>query len=364
MNAIRRQPIDDASVWTGADLDSERSWERRLAPRHLEELAAALDAVRRRGLGVPEITAADFPLPTLSEQLREIGAELKSGRGFAKLGGFPVDAYPIEDLERLYWGLCSHLGTPLTQNGEGGFIHYVTVGRRRPSQGTRGVGFPQRTPLHVDLMDVVSLVCVRPAPDDPPSWIASAPAIFNEILRRRPDLLPRLYEGFEWDRMEEHGEGETPSSGYRVPLFSEADGELSCRYNRHWMIKALERQGGVPEDVSAIFDLFDEIADELRFEFPFRAGDIQLCNNYTVLHGRAAHEPESEEHRQRLLMRVWLDVPGFRRFSDEAVVRYGVGRHGRLGWSAADVAVGRNLGGRPRRTDGALALRGGSSSAS
>ena len=356
MNVIRREPFDDASVWSGADLEADRSWLHVLEPRHLDELAAALAAVEKRGLGVPEITATDFPLPTLSERLHEIGRELRRGRGFAKLAGFPVESYGIEELERLYWGLCSHLGTGLTQNGDATFIHYVTVGKRRPSQGTRGVGFPQRTPLHVDLLDVVSLLCVRPAPDDPPSWIASAPAIFNEFLRGRPDLLPRLFEGFEWDRMEEHGDDETPSSGYRVPLFSEADGALSCRYNRHWMVSALKRKGEVPEEVSAIFDLFDEIADSLRFEFPFRAGDIQFCNNYTVLHGRAAHAAEREEERQRLLMRIWLEVPDFRSFADEAVVRYGVGRHGQLGWRAADVATGRNRRPRPRRADGALAL--------
>ena len=357
MNGVRTEPIADASVWNGADLEADRGWSHRLDARHLDELGSALDAVKSAGLSLPQITREVFPLPTLSRLLSGIGHELKDGRGFVLLQGFPVDAYDVDDLELMYWGLCSHLGTGLTQNGDAGFIHYVTVGKRRPSQGTRGVGFPQRSPLHVDLMDVVSLLCVRPAPDDPPSWIASSAAIFNEFLRRYPEHLPRLFEGVEWDRMNEHGEGETPSSGYRVPIFSEANGRLSCRYNRHWMASASKRRlGEVPAADSELYDLFDQLANEVRFEFPFGAGDIQFANNYTALHGRASHSEEAEEERQRLLMRIWVDMPEFRPFADEAIVRYGIGRHGQLGWTAEDVAAGRNRQTRARRPDGAIVL--------
>ena len=55
-------------------------------------------------------------------------------------------------------------------------------------------------------------------------------AVYNEILRRRPDALERLYQGFEWDRMDEHGDDEDPTSGYRVPVFSQAGGKVSCQY--------------------------------------------------------------------------------------------------------------------------------------
>lgn len=357
MTTIRTEPIDDASVWRGKNLAADRGWEFSLNDTHLGELDAALAQVKRQGLGVPAIDRNAFPLGMLADQLAEIGAELKDGRGFALLHGFPVDDYSIEDLELMYWGLCSHIGTGMTQNSDGGFIHYVTVGKRRPNQGTRGVGFPTVSRLHVDLMDIVSLLCVRPAPDDPPSWIASSGAIFNAFAERHPEDLPRLFAGAEWDRMGEHGDGETPSSGYRVPIFSEAGGKLSCRYNRHWMDSATKRnRGDIPAEDIALYDRFDAIANEVRFEFPFGAGDIQFANNYTALHGRDAHKEEAEEERQRLLMRIWLDVPDFRPFADEAVVRYGIGRHGQLGWTADDVLAGRNRESRVRRADGAVAL--------
>jgi hypothetical protein len=118
------------------------------------------------------------------------------------------------------------------------------------------------------------------------------------------------------------------------------------------------KKQSMPEGDEAILDLIDEIAAETRLAFPFQNGDIQFCNNYTTLHGRDAHAVERQEDRMRVLMRIWLNVPGFRQFSDEAVVRYGIGCHGNLGWSAADLAAQRNKSPRARRGDGAVLMDG------
>ena len=40
--------------------------------------------------------------------------------------------------------------------------------------------------------------------------------------------------------------------------------------------------------LTELLDRFDALAFETCYEFPFHAGDIQFCNNYLVLHGRAA----------------------------------------------------------------------------
>ncbi len=354
MSEIWMQPIEDASAWRGADLERDRSWEYDLGAGHLTELEAALNHVKEAGLRLAEVTRENFPLPTLAPVLARIADDLRDGRGFALLRGFPVEAHPFEDLEVMYWGLCMHLGTGITQNSDGGLIHYVTEGKLRPNQGRRGVGFPRKADLHIDLMDVVSLLCVRQAPDDPPSWAASSMTVYNEILRRRPEALAYFYRGFEWDRMDEHGADEDPTSGYRVPVFSEAGGKVSCQYNRNWIENAAERKGQpFSEDEIRALDLIDEIAAEVKLEFPFQAGDIQFVNNYTAFHGRASHKVEPDVSRRRVLMRIWLDMPNVRPFADEAIVRYGNGRHGQLGWTAADLLAHRNEHARDRRPDGA-----------
>lgn len=354
---MRMKPVSDASAWTGADLEADRSWETVLSEAHRAELDAALRVVKGRNLILPAVTKDAFPLPGLSSVLAKVGADLRDGRGFALLRRFPVEDYDYDDIALMYWGLCSHIGTGITQNGEGGFLHYVTDGALRPSQGKRGVGFPKESKLHVDLMDIVTLLCVRQAPDDPPSRVASSTAIYNRVLAERPEALPRLFEGFEWGRQDEHGEGETPASGYKVPFFSEKDGQVSCQYNRSWINNGLSIRGmEMPAEDAELLDYIDSVADDVRLEIPFHTGDVQFCSNYTVLHGRAAHAVVPDEERKRVLMRIWLDMPEFRAFADEAIVRYGIGRHGQLGWTADEMRAGRNQIPRPRRADGAIQL--------
>lgn len=350
-------PVDDPAAWHGADLERDRRWEFQIDDGHRAELAAATDAALAAGREFADIDAAAFPLPRLSALLARLAAEVRDGRGFALLRGFPVAGCDLRDREIMYWGLCAHVGTGLSQNGDAGLIHYVTEGPLRPSQGTRGVGFPQKAPLHVDLTDIASLLCVRQAPDEPPSWVASSVHVYNELVRRHPEWLPRAGAGVPWDRMDEHGPGEAPSSEYRVPLFSRAGDSVSAQYNRHWIESAARRAGrALDAGETALFDFIDEAAHAARFAFPFGAGDIQFCNNYTVFHGRAGHAVEPDPERRRLLMRIWLDAPDFRAFADEALVRCGNGRHGQLGWTAAELRAGANRQPRRRRADGAVAL--------
>ena len=355
MDEFRKQPVIDASAWRGSDLAHDRGWEFVLSDGHREELVTALGEIKRGQLNVAEVNADNFRLPKLAQTLRAVSRELRDGRGFALLRRFPVENFTFDELEIMYWGLCCHIGTGVTQNSDSGFIHYVTDGALRPNQGTRGVGFPAETPLHVDLTDVASLLCVRQAPDDPPSRVGSSTTLFNNILEHHPEYLPRLFSGYEWDRMGEHGDGESATSGYLVPLFSEAGGFISCQYNRNWMVSVMARRGCPVSEIDVeIFDYIDKLARENCFEFPFHTGDIQFCNNYTVMHGRAAHTSVEEEERKRILMRIWLEVENFRAFKDEAIVRRGIGHHGALGWTPNDITAGRHKLPRPRRSDGAL----------
>ncbi len=345
---VTYQPIEDRSVWTGEELEHDRSWEFWLNDAHIEELDAALGANAAASLG--EIRRERFELPTLGRVLNSIGHEIRDGRGISVLRGLPVERYERSELEKIYWGMCTHLGTGITQNSDASLIHYVTDGKLRPNQGIRGVGNPGKSGLHVDLTDSVSLLCVRQAPDNPPSWLASSGRIYNEFVDRYPEHLPALFEGFEWDRLNEQGDGEAATSGYKVPVFSEAvrsDGRrlLSCRYNRYWMTQAILRSADrVPDQTWALFGLFDEIAESVRLDLDFGPGDIQFANNYTVLHGRAGHELVNEEERKRLLMRIWLDFDEARPTANEAVIRYGIVRHGALGWTVDQWNEGQHRG--------------------
>jgi len=340
MSDVYRQLIAEPSAWTPADLGADPHWDLTLDDTQAGDLVAALHKANGLGLSLPEIDAHNFDIGRCAPVAKAIQAQLRNGRGMALLHNFPVAGHTRKDIERMYWGFCAHLGTGVTQNSDSSLIHYVTEGKLRPNQGTRGVGNPGTVSLHVDLADCVSLLCVRQAKDSPPSRLSSSTTLHNELLRRAPDVLERLYEGFIWDRQNEHAQTETPTSAYHVPFFSQRDGQISCRYNRHWITRAADRRGGFSADDIALLDMIDELTHANCFEFDFQPGDIQFANNYTCLHGRAPHAPATSEDDARLLMRIWFDIQDMRNFSDAAIVRYGIIRHGRLGWTAAQLQAG------------------------
>ena len=96
----RMEPIEDASVWTGADLERDRSWAFELTSEHLADLDRALQGVKARGLQLAEITRGNFLLPSVDEILRAMLHELRDGRGFAFMRGFPTEDYALDDVEK------------------------------------------------------------------------------------------------------------------------------------------------------------------------------------------------------------------------------------------------------------------------
>jgi len=66
----------------------------------------------------------------------------------------------------------------------------------------------------------------------------------------------------------------------------------------------------------------EQLAEECCFEIPFEPGDIQLINNYVIVHGRTGYTDYTDDERKRHLLRLWLKVPGARTLPPE----YGEGR--------------------------------------
>lgn len=55
-------------------------------------------------------------------------------------------------------------------------------------------------------------------------------------------------------------------------------------------------------------------------------------------------------------MRIWTNIEDFRPYADEGIIRNGIIRHGRLGWTAEQLAAGLDGKTHPRRAlDGAPA---------
>jgi hypothetical protein len=170
--------------------------------------------------------------------------------------------------------------------------------------------------------------------------------VYNAFVREHPEWLGRLAEGFHWDRFGEQAEWESPITA-KLPVFSEANGQVSCRYNRSWITGASVRMNRpFNETEVAILDFFDHAANRDSLKLELHPGDLYFASNYTVLHGKAAHEDEPEApDLKRLLLRVWINLPDFRAFSDEASARFGLTVHGNIGWTGEELLSGKHLSG-------------------
>ena len=334
MTEMLQSPVDDDYAWYGPAMASDTGWVHRLTMNDLAEIDAALAEIKTAALAPHSFGKDEFPLQMLGPKIAAILAEVQHGRGFAVLRGLQVEQYSREDLEAVYWGLGCYMGRPISQNGEGHLMAEVTDKGSSYSTNVNDRGYRSRDKLnpHVDTSDMTALLCVRQADDGGLSSVASSAAIYNEILARRPDLLPIYYEGFHHDL---RGEGPTGScdevTHERIPVFSFHEGLISCCYNDKIMRSAHEKCGKplTTQELEAI-DLLLEVAEsaEIRLDFRMQRGDIQFINNFALLHFRSAFESHPDPEQRRLLLRLWMNNyeprPLAANFSD----RYNTGPRG------------------------------------
>ena len=202
------------------------------------------------------------------------------------------------------------LGEPVSQNAMGHILgHVKDIGYeyRRPTH--RGYQTAARLPYHCNSSDIVALLCLKPARSGGLSSIVSSGALYNEMLRRDPDLVAELCRPVYRDRRGEVPAGADP--WYAVPVFNPMpDGSLVTTYVRSSIRKA-QRFPEVPRLTSALdaaCDLLDSLAEssDVHLDMEFRPGDIQFLNNHWILHSRTAFEDFPEPEQRRHLFRLWL----------------------------------------------------------
>ena len=117
--------IDHPSAWKSTDFKSNDDFALDLEPRHIKALDAALNQVREAGLGIDDITRANFPLDDIQNFVNQIKHELMDGRGFLMIRGWPLDDYSLEDIGVMYYGFGAHFGKGASQSVIGDRLGYV-----------------------------------------------------------------------------------------------------------------------------------------------------------------------------------------------------------------------------------------------
>ena len=289
--------VEDRSAWYGHDLANCDDW-------------------------IEYVSSDDIP----TQRLQRILDEVLNGRGFVLIRALPIERWTRREAALAFLKIGEQLGNLRMQNAEGHLIGHVRdLGRSSDDPNTRIYQTRERQTHHTDSCDVVGLMCLRTAKSGGLSSLVSSTTIFNEMRRRRPDLLKLLMEPIETDRRGEVPEGGKPY--FSIPVFNYHEGLVSAIYQRQY-IESARRFPGVPPltplQIEAL-DLLDELANDpkLNLVMELQPGDIQLVHNHTILHDRTAFEDYPEPDRKRHLLRLWLAPVNARPLPQVFAERYG-----------------------------------------
>jgi hypothetical protein len=294
------RPATGPSVWRADELRCEE-WCLRPCSAALSEWARLLDEAAR---GVPpsELLCGG-ELIALARQARRA---LQRGRGLLLIRDLQVEDMPHEALGSALLAFAGLVGRPEYQS-YGGDLLYRVEDRGAAAGPVRGADTRRALRFHTDGRDAVGLLCVRSTSEGGVSSVTSAGAIHNAMLDAEPELLGELYRPWHFDRRGAPGSATSVS-----PVFSRCGEWVSCFYVPHTLRSGAERVGDVlSERQHRALQCFDSLAEDprLRLDMRLEPGDLQLLDNYAVVHARSAFPPAPTQQTGRLLLRVWLSLP-------------------------------------------------------
>src|SRR5262245_8488631 len=233
--------IRDRSAWYGKELSVRTDWITHLSDADVADVERVVEELDKSSVDVAAITKAQ--LPRLGPQLQLLLDEVLNGRGFVLIKGLPVEHWTKRKAAMAFLIIGAHLGQLRMQNAEGHLLGHVRdLGRSSDDPNTRIYQTNERQTHHTDSCDVVGLMCLRAAKSGGLSSLVSSTTIFNEMRRRRPDLLKVLLDPIETDRRGETPEGAKPY--FNIPVFNYHDGLVSAIYQRQY-IESARRFPGV-----------------------------------------------------------------------------------------------------------------------
>jgi hypothetical protein len=303
-------PISGPLAWRGDELSKSTEWIYLLNDAERTEL----EEVGRKFLNddpdLRTVTPDQYPLPVCAPAIARWGADMDAGRGFVLVRGLRTHEYSDALSGSIFFIVGLHLGVPMRQNEVGDVIDHIIATSTKSMDDPTAVPSRIRDKLvfHSDSSDVVSLMCLRPSKSGGASSLVSGATLYNEVLRRRPDLAPRLFDEYHWDGIKQ--DPDAPANTYTSPMASYVDGVFSF-YAGSSMIFTGQAYPDVPpltQDQIDVINLVDEITYEpgVALDMDFQPGDMQWLLNYAALHSRTEFTDYPEIQRRRHLLRLWL----------------------------------------------------------
>jgi alpha-ketoglutarate-dependent taurine dioxygenase len=314
--------LDELSVQVAPeDVELKKSWTREsIVPEgwliplpadcvaELDEVAAAVRVTPRP---VDTLDPASFSLSACTALMTSVRAKLETDTGLAVVDRFPVERYSHAENLAIGWLLAAMLGQVVAQKANGTRLYDVKDSGQALGYGVRRSVTNLGQPFHTDggwlwkAPAFVGLFCLESAMEGGLSRFASLVTAHHELRRRRPDLLARLYQPFDWDRQGEHAPDAPRVS--RQPVFEFERGTLASRYYEDYMRNGSRLIGVELDDEGAqALEAMREIVDDPAnwVEFRIEKGQLQYLNNRQFAHSRTAFI-DAGPGQGRHMLRLW-----------------------------------------------------------
>ncbi|MBS0522766.1 MAG: TauD/TfdA family dioxygenase [Proteobacteria bacterium] len=312
-------PVPQA--WTRSTI-APADWTVRLPEAAVRELLAVRDELRRAPVPTFLLDPNDFTLDACRATMAEVRRVTRSGPMFAVLDRLPMDEVSREEAIAVYWLLSSLLARPVAQKLDGQMFYDVldTGAKLAPGSGIRPTVTNVDLRFHNDNSynetppEFVCLLCLHPAMQGGISQVMSVATVHDALERQHPELMPRLYRPFWYDRHAEHRPGEPTT--FAAPIFERGgDGTIKARLALSEIHAGYALRGERPDNetaaaLAAVQSVFEQ--PELHVELGFEAGQIQYVDNRATGHARTEFTDFPEPERKRHLVRLWLRDAGRR----------------------------------------------------
>jgi alpha-ketoglutarate-dependent taurine dioxygenase len=284
------------------------------------ELDALVQELRANPLPIEALDVREFALPASRALMAQARHILEHGVGFVIIDRLPMDAYTVQEARAVYWLLSQLVARPVAQSWDGKLVYDVRDLGKPPGDGVRPDVTNAEQNFHTDnsynlcAPDYVSLLCVRPALEGGISSIVSFYSVFDEMRRRHPQKIARLFQPYLFDRQREHAPGDATLISH--PLVQMDGDRLRFRLSHRHTVTGY-RMAGREIDAEGLdaLETLEATMREPRFarEFFFEPGQIQIVDNARLGHRRTHFTDHPEFERKRHLVRLWLRDRG-RRF--------------------------------------------------
>ncbi len=303
--------VHDQRAWTRGSISSA-DWLVPFPDAAVAELEEAVRRLRRDPLPLLLLSPAHFTLGACAEVMGTVSRKLREGVGLAVIDRIPVERFSADENRAIHWLLGCLLGRPVAQKWDGTMIYDVRDTGKALEYGVRRSVTNLELSFHTDAPwlslppELVGLLCLTPAREGGLSRFLSLVTVHDELRRRCPHLLPRLYRPFPWDRQAEHAPDDERVAWQ--PVFQRDGDDVLARYNDA-LIASGEALGGAsldPEGREALAAM-RAIAEspELSVELRIETGQLQYLDNRHFAHSRTAFQDAAEPHRKRHLIRLW-----------------------------------------------------------